>query len=306
MIVGKCFYGKWLEERVFSSALCFRMNINNNPIGNIASEPSISNDEGEASISQLISPGIVTTSQAPMDHDMPNIIRSEPLLISDQSGAEILLRQRTARRRRRQRRAQRRWEQRAQHQHQQLAHQIRYRQMANQHFQQQQAHRYNQDEEREEEEQQDRDRHNNALPQSVTFSDLFVEVMDERLLEMYDWETLSPEHQLGHGELYGLEGTVALEQPTLVQEETEQSPRIHPFERTSEEDEQQKKYMTEECNQTLLNNLQNTSTLHLFDSISIQVEQTAQLEDPDPSTDTSEQHETEMKNGSSSKNNTDT
>ena len=279
------------------------MNINNNPIGNIASEPSISNSDGEASISQLISSDSVTTNQAPMDHDMPNIIRSEPLLISDQSGAESLLRQRTARRRRRQRRAQRRWEQRAQHQHQQLAHQIRYRQMANQHFQQQQNHRHNQDEEREQEEQQDRDHHNHALPRSVTFSDLFAEVMDERLLEMYDWQTLSPEHQLGHGELYGLEGTVALEQTTLVQQATEQSPRIRPLEKTSEEDEQQETQMTEDCDQTLLNNNRNTSTLHFFDSTLIQVEQTTQIEEADPSPDKSEQHEIVMKNNSSSNNN---
>ena len=305
MIVGKRFYGKWLEEGVISSAICFRMNINNSRIGNTASEPSISNSNSEASISQLMSPGIVTTSQPPMDHNMPNIIRSHPLLISDQSGAEILLRQRTARRRRRQRRAQRRWEQRAQHQHQQLAHQIRYRQMANQHFQQQQDHRYNQDEEREQEEQQDRDRHNHALPRSVTFSGIFAEVMDERLLEMYDWETLSPEHQLGQEQLYGLESTVALEQPTLVQEKTEQSQPIHAFE-TSEGDEPQKKQMTKDCDQTPLNNIQNTSTLHLFDSTLFQVEQTAQIEQPDPSPDTSGQHATAMKNSSSSKNNTDT
>jgi hypothetical protein len=64
--------------------------------------------------------------------------------------------------------------------------------------------------------------------------------------------------------------------------------------------------MTEECDQTPLNNTQNTSTLHLFDSTLFQVEQTAQIEEPDPSPDTAEQHETAMKNSSSSKNNTDT
>ena len=303
MIVGKYFYGKCLEERVFSSALCFRMNINNSRIGKTASEPSISNDEGEASISQLISPVVVTTSPLPMDLDMPHSTRSQPLLISDQSGAEIQLRQRTAWRRRRQRRAQRRWKQRVQHQ--QLAHQIRYWQMATQHFQQQQDHRYNQDEEREQEQQQDRDRYNRALPRSVTFSDLLAEVMDERLLEMYDWETLSPEHQLGQRQLYGLESTLALEQPTLVQEETEQSPRIHAF-GTSEGDEPQKKQMTEDCDPTPLNNIQNTSTLHLFDSTIFQIEQTSQIDEPNPSPDTSEQHETAMKHSSNNKNNTDT
>ena len=113
--------------------------------------------------------------------------------------------------------------------------------------------------------------------------------MDERLLEMYDWEALSPEHQLGQGQLYGLERTVALEQPTLVQQETEQSPRIRPLEKTSEEDEQQETQMVEDCDQTLLNNNRNTSTLHLFDSTLIQVEQTTQIEEADPSPDQSEQ-----------------
>ena len=132
------------------------MNINNSQIGNTASEPSISNSDSEASTSQLISTGIMTTSQLLMDLNMPNMIQSQPLLISDQLRVEIQMRQRTSRRRRRQRsRAQRRWQQRVQHQHQQLAHQIRYRQMANQHFQQQYDHRSNQDGEREQEEQQD-------------------------------------------------------------------------------------------------------------------------------------------------------
>ena len=117
----------WLVARrkgLFSSVICFRMNINNSQIGNTVSEPSISNSDSEASVSQLISTDIMTTSQPPMDYNMPNIIRSQSLLISDQSRVKILLRQRAGRRRRRQRQAQRRWEQRAQHQHQQLAHQI--------------------------------------------------------------------------------------------------------------------------------------------------------------------------------------
>ena len=122
---------------------------------------------------------------------------------------------------------------------------------------------------------------------------------------MYDWETLSPENQLRQGQLYELESTVALEQPVLVQEEADQSPRIHAFE-TSEGDEPQKKQMIEECDQKPLNNIQNTSTLHLFDSTLFQVEQTAEIEEPDPSPDTSEQHETAMKNSISGKNNTDT
>ena len=129
--------------------------------------------------------------------------------------------------------------------------------------------------------------------------------MDERLLEIYDWEILSPENQREQGQLLELESAAAMEQSVFVQEDAEQTPRIRAFE-TSEEDEPQKKQMTEECDQTPLNNIQNTSTLHLFDSTLFQVEQTAQIKEPDPSPETSEQDETAMKNSSSSKNNTDT
>ena len=225
------------RKGLFSSAICFRMNINNSEIGNTASEPSISNSDSESSISQLISTGIVTTSQPPMDHNMPNITRSQPLLISDQSRVEILMRQRTARRRR----AQRRWQQRVQHQHQQLAHQIRYRQMVNQHFQQQRDHRHNQDEEDEPEAQQDRDRHDHTLRRSPTFYDLFAEVMNERLLEMYDWETLPPENQPEQGQLSELKSTPAMETRVLVHDDANQSPEIHASE-SSEEGEHRKRH----------------------------------------------------------------
>ena len=291
------------RKGVFSSAICFRMNNNNSQIGNTASEPSISYSDSEASIGQLISPGIMTTSQPPMDHNMPNIIRSQPLLISDQSRVEILMRQRTSRRRRRRRRAQRRWQQRVQHQHQQLAHQIRYRQMVNQHFQQQQEHRYDQDEEGEA--QQDRDRHNHTLRRSPTFYDLFAEVMNERLLEIYDWETLSPENQPEQAQLFQLESTAALEQPVLVHDDAEQSPPIHAFE-SSEEDEQQKTtQMAEECNPAPLSNIETNSTPNSFDSILSQIEQMEEYQDSDSSPGTSQQHAATTEPSSYSKKQTD-
>ena len=86
--------------------------------------------------------------------------------------------------------------------------------MANQHFQQRQEHRYNQDEEG--------DCHNHTLRRSTTFYDLFVEVMDERLLEMHDWETMFPENRHEQGQLSELDSTAAMEQPVLVQEDVGQ------------------------------------------------------------------------------------
>ena len=162
-----------------------------------------------------------------------------------------MMRQRTARRRRRRRRAQ----------HHQLAHEIRRRQMANQHFQQQQDHQYNQDEEREQEAQQDQDRHNHTLHGSPTFYDLFAEVMNERLLEMYNWETSSPQNQQEQDLLLELESTAAMERSALVQDDAEQSPQIHTFESSEEGEQQKKKPMPEECDQTTLTNIQNNATL---------------------------------------------
>jgi hypothetical protein len=134
--------------------------------------------------------------------------------------------------------------------------------MANQHFQQQQDHRYNQDEERELEELQDLDRHNHSLRRPPTLYDLFAEVMDERLLEIYDWETLTTENQREQGQLFELESTTAMEQPALVQDEAEQSPRIYTFESSPEGEQQKKNQMAEECDQTPLENIQNNSTPH--------------------------------------------
>ena len=201
------------------------------------------------------------------------------------------MRQRTSRRR-----SQRRREPRVELKYQQLAHRIRCRQMANQHFQQRQYHRYNQDEER--------DGHNRTLRRSPTFYDLFVEVMDERLLEMYDWETLYPENQREQGQLFELESTAAMEQPVLVQDDVEQSPRIHAFESSEEGEQQKKKHVSEECDQTPLSNIQNKSTLYSFDSILFQTERMEELSETDPSPRTSQQHETTTKPSSYGKNNT--
>jgi hypothetical protein len=118
------------------------MNTNNNQIAPSTSETSIGNTDEEISIDQLVSVGIVATSQISVHLNMKNMIPSQTLLICDQTRDEIVLRQRGARRRRRRRRAQRRREQRAERQHQhQLAQQIRRRKMANQYSQQKQQYR---------------------------------------------------------------------------------------------------------------------------------------------------------------------
>ena len=117
--------------------------------------------------------------------------------------------------------------------------------------------------------------------------------MDERLLEMYDWETLSQENQREQDQLFDLETTSDMEQLVLVQDNVEQSPEINTFESAEENDQQQRTQMAEECNQTSLSNMQNHSTLHTFDSILFQNEQ---MEEQQQQTDSSP--ETSQQNGS--------
>ena len=175
--------------------------------------------------------------------------------------------------------------------------------MVNQHFQQQQDHRYNQDEEQEE--QQDQDRHDHTLRRSPIFYDFFAEVMNERLLEMYDWATLSQENQQEPGPLFELEGTAAIEQQVLIQDDAEQSPENHAFESAEEGEQQKKKPMAEECDQTSFENVQNNSTLDSFDSMLCQIEQMEALQETDPSPGISQQHETTTKHSNDSQENKD-
>jgi hypothetical protein len=143
-----------------------------------------SDTHNEASISQLISPDILPSSQ--------------PLLLSDQSRVEIVTRHRVARRRRRRRRTQ--------GQHQQLAQQIRRRNVANQYRQQQQYHRNDRYERRDRHQRADRDRSNDTRPQPSTVDEPFEEVIEERLEEVYDWELMQLMDHWEQEQLYELDG----------------------------------------------------------------------------------------------------
>ena len=256
------------------------MNTNNTQIADSASEPSISNAQNEASISQLISTSIVPTSQPSMYLNTTNMIPNQPLLISEQSRIEIMMRQREARRRRRRSRAQRRREQRAERQHQQqLAQQIRRRQMANQYDQQQQYHRLNWYEQREQERHRDRDHYNYILRRSPTFNELFEEVIEERLLEVYDWETMHPRDRWEQEQLYELEGIAALEQLALLQDELKQSQQIHALEVSETENEKEQKRRAEGWDQIQIHAIESNSTSQSFDSILDHIEQTQQIDE---------------------------
>jgi hypothetical protein len=185
-----------VTEEFVASAICFRMNINDEEITSAASQPLCSDTHNEASISQLISPGIVPSSQ--------------PLLLSDQSRVEIVNRHRVGRRGRRRRRAQ--------GQPQQLAQQIRRRHMANQYHQQQQYHRKDRYE--------GRARSEDTRPPPSTVDEQFEEVIGERLQAVYDWEIMQLMEQLEQEQLNGLEGIAALEHLSVAQDEMEQTNQI--------------------------------------------------------------------------------
>ena len=193
-----------IEEKFLSSAFCFRMNINHEEIASSASQPLSSNSHSEASISQLISPDILSSSQ--------------PILLSDQSTVEIVTRHRIGRRGRRRRRVQ--------GQNQQLAQQIRRRHMANQYRQQQQYHEYDRYEERQRHEREDQDRYDYIRRRTPIVNEQFEEEIEERLQEVYDWEIMQMMEQWEQEQLNQLEGIAALEQLSVVQDEMEQS---HPI-----------------------------------------------------------------------------
>ena len=108
--------------------------------------------------------------------------------------------------------------------------------MANQHFQQQQSDQYDWCDRREREEQEDRDRYESIVSRSPNFNEFFEEMIEERLLEVYVRETMHPKDRWEEGQLYELEGITALEQLALVQDEVEQSQRIHELEALEEEE----------------------------------------------------------------------
>ena len=172
------------------------MNINNIQIASTASQPLNSSNHNEASISQLISPGILPSSQ--------------PLLISDQSRVETVTRHREARQTRR--RAS------APSEHQNLAQQIRRQHMANQYRQQQRYYLNNWYEERERHKPEDHDGADHTMRRPSTINEHNEEVIEERLQEVYDWEIMHLMDGLEQEQSCELEGIAALEQLPLVQD----------------------------------------------------------------------------------------
>ena len=234
-----------VEEDFLGSAIRFRMNINNNQMASSASQPLSGNTHNEASITQLIAPGLLPSSQ--------------PLLISDQSRAEIVTRRREARRPRRRRRTTSR--------HRPLAQQIRRRQMTNQYRQQEQYYRNGRTEERERHEREDQDRHDYIRRRPTAFNEHNEEVIEERLQEVYDWEIMQLMQGSEREQLYELEGVAALERLSSVQDQMEQSSQLQAVQALDEEEQQLRERAGEASTQTEHNDIEDHSTTQSLDSI---------------------------------------
>ena len=89
-------------------------------------------------------------------------------------------------------------------------------------------------------------------------------MIDERLLELFDWETIFSNDQRDQDQLDELEDIAAIEQPALVQEEVEKSQHNHLIE------------VTEEEGHIKLDKVESNSTTHLFDSILYKLHQMPQ------------------------------
>ncbi|CAF1035360.1 unnamed protein product [Didymodactylos carnosus] len=122
-------------------------------------------------------------------------------------------------------------------------------------------------EERYEEERRDQQCEDYLQRRSPTFDEFFEEVIEERLLEVYDWETMHPQDRWEEEQLYELKSVAALEQLALVQDKVEQSQRIHELEASEEEQQRMEQQIAAEWDQERLRQIEGISTSQSFDSI---------------------------------------
>ena len=145
--------------------------------------------------------------------------------------------------------------------------QIRRRHMASQQFQQQEYYRNHWFDERERQEHQARDHNKNVRRRSPDINELFEEVIDEGLLELFDWDAIFSNDQPDQDPLYELENIGALGQPAIVPEDMEQSQHNQVLEATEEEEQTRQKQSAKGQDKPKLHNVDNNATTHSLDSI---------------------------------------
>jgi hypothetical protein len=236
------------------------------------------NNDNIVSLDQIISAGLITTSQASMNLNTMNMIPSPVTTHSDASRDEFLRRRREARRRKRQRRAQRRREQRRQERQQTVTRRQRRARRFREILNNQDYRWYDRYAERDRERREEEDYEDYLASRSPTFDENVEETIQEQLLDVYEWEKLTPKTRWEQEELQELEGIAALEQLALVQDHVEQLQHINELERSDEEELQQREQSEEVWNQQQLYDLESTSTQRSFSSTLDPLEQTQQID----------------------------
>ena len=194
-----------------------------------------------------------------MHFNTMNMIPSQVPADADVLRDEFLRRRRNARRRKRQHRAQRRQEQRIQEQRTETRRQHRarqFREILNSRLNRW----YDIYEERDRESREQQQYCDYLASRSPTFDENVEETIQEQLLDVYEWEKLTPRDRWAEEQVLELEGTAALEQLALVQDDLEQLPHINELQRSDEEELRQREQKEDVWNQEQLNELESTST----------------------------------------------
>ena len=225
------------------------------------------NNDNIVSLDQILSAGLITTSQASMHWNTMNMLPRQVPTNSDVLRDEFLRRRREARRRKRQRRAQRRREQRRQEQQQQTetrrqSRAQQFREIANS-----QPNRwYDSYAERDRETYEEYEHQYYLACRSPTFEENVEETIQWQLSEVYEWEKLTPRARWEQEEVQELEGIAALEQLALEQDDMEQLQHVNELERSHEGELPQQDQREEVWNQQQLHDLESTSTQRSFSS----------------------------------------
>ena len=242
------------------------------------------NNDNIVSLDQILSAGLITTSQASMHWNTMNMIPSRVSTDSDVLRDEFLRRRREARRRKRQRRAQRRREQRRQEQRTQEPITQRtgtqrqrgapqFGEIANS-----RANRwYDRYAERDRERYEEYEHQYYLACRSPTFDENVEETIQWQLSEVYEWEKLTPRTRWEHEEVQELEGIAALEQLALVQDDMEQLQHINELERSDDDELRQQQQREAVWNQKELHGFESTSTQRSYTSALDPLEQMQQI-----------------------------
>ncbi len=247
------------------------MSTNNSQIGHTPSEPFIINMETETNLDQLLSVGILTTSPSSIPLNTTNMIPSQIPTISNHQEDELS---------RRTWKAQQRQEQQQERQRQQREQRLRRWQRRDQRYErwlENQYQRYREQDQREQEEQE----HYRYLQQrSPNFDENMDEILQERELDAYYLERMTPEERQErwlHERLNEMGRISALEQQELMKDEIEQLHQINEFETFQKEKLKYMKTWTE-WDQEQLREIERIPIPDLDDPIYDQIEQLQQID----------------------------